>query len=29
MNQTEEALFDCSYPDEVDYAPVDQGTIEL
>jgi len=29
MNQTEESLFDFSYPDEVDYAPVDRGNIEL
>jgi len=29
MNQTEESLFDCSYPDEVDYAPVDGGSIAL
>lgn len=28
-NQTEESLFDFSYPDEVDYAPVDRGIIEL
>lgn len=29
MNQTEESLFDYSYPDEVDYAPVDGGSIGL
>ncbi|OIW35689.1 Rh-like protein/ammonium transporter [Coniochaeta ligniaria NRRL 30616] len=29
MNQTEESLFDCSYPDEVDYAPVEGGSIAL
>jgi hypothetical protein len=29
MNQTEESLFDCSYPDEVDYTPVARGNIEL
>ena len=29
MNQTEESLFDFSYPDEANYAPVDRGNIEL
>jgi Amt family ammonium transporter len=29
MNQTEESLFDFSYPDEVDYAPIDRGILEL
>jgi Amt family ammonium transporter len=29
MNQTEESLFDCSYSDEVDYTPMDRGSIAL
>ncbi|KAB5581137.1 ammonium transporter AmtB-like domain-containing protein [Coniochaeta sp. 2T2.1] len=29
MHQTEESLFDCSYPDEVDYVPVETGSIEI